>query len=132
MLSQGFMDKIMNAASGTTFTNNNDGTFSSNGGEKVNNNGNAVDGNGGADANSSGGQDPGKKVLEAKKTLLGKLWATLEPREWTDPNTELVYNVNADGTIKGIRPLGGAGALGFLEGGGAFKVPDRSDMFKLF
>ncbi len=75
-------------------------------------------GNGGG-----GGGDPfvGKKVLNAKTSTLGRLWATLEPRTWTSPYN-LVYNVDADGIVTGIRPLGGLGVLGFVNGGGAFKV----------
>ncbi|MFQ6601768.1 hypothetical protein [Flavobacterium sp. C3NV] len=119
MLSQGFMDKIINSASGTTYTNNGNGTFSSNTSETIDNDGNTVDGNSSADANTS--QDPpkGKKVLEEKKGFLSKLWFSLEPREWEETETGLVYQVNADGTIRHIRPLGGAGALGIVGGVGS-------------
>lgn len=51
MLSQSFMDKLMNSESGTKWTNNNDGTFSNNSGKKIDDNGNDIDGRGGADAN---------------------------------------------------------------------------------
>src|SRR5690554_5106859 len=52
----------------------------------------------------------GVQVLEAKTSFLGKLWATVEPREWTDRETGFVYQVDADGKIMGLRPLGGLGA----------------------
>ncbi len=75
-------------------------------------------GNGGG-----GGGDPfvGKKVLNAKTSTLGRLWATLEPRTWTSPYN-LVYNVDADGIVTGIRPLGGLGVLGFVNGPNSFKL----------
>jgi len=72
-------------------------------------------------------QEPGKKVMESKNSFLGKLWFTLEPREWTDEETNLTYQVNADGTIKGIRPLGGLGVLGFVNGGGTLKAVKSID-----
>ncbi len=73
--------------------------------------------------NGGGGGDPfvGKKVLNAKTSTLGRLWATLEPRTWTSPYN-LVYNVDADGIVTGIRPLGGLGVLGFVSGGGVAKI----------
>ncbi len=43
MLSQSFMDKLMNSASGTKYTNNNDGTFSGNNGKTIDNDGNEVE-----------------------------------------------------------------------------------------
>ena len=64
-------------------------------------------------------EDPpkvGQKVLEAKKTLLGKIWGTLEKREWTDPEFGITYLVNADGTIFTVRPIGGMGAMGLVGG----------------
>jgi RHS repeat-associated protein len=64
----------------------------------------------------------GEIVLQEIKSLLGKIWNTLQPREWTDPNTGLVYNINADGSIRGIRPNGSAGALGWIGGGGEVKA----------
>ncbi|MGQ2983161.1 RHS repeat-associated core domain-containing protein [Flavobacterium sp.] len=52
MLSQSFIDKLMSSESGTKYTNNNDGTFSSNLGGAIDNDGNnIIDGRGGADAN---------------------------------------------------------------------------------
>ncbi|MDN3672968.1 hypothetical protein QWY99_07875 [Flavobacterium branchiarum] len=50
---------------------------------------------------------------------MGKIWFTLEKKEWTDPETGLVYQVNADGTVFMLRPLGGSGMLGniSIEGG---------------
>ena len=82
---------------------------------------------GGSNGNENGTlvslfQEPGKKVMEIKNSFLGKLWFTLEPREWTDVETNLTYQVNADGTIKGIRPLGGLGVLGFVNGAGTLKT----------
>ncbi|MDN3708425.1 DUF6443 domain-containing protein [Myroides ceti] len=82
---------------------------------------------GGSNGNENGTlvslfQEPGKKVMESKNSFLGKLWFTLEPREWTDVETNLTYQVNADGTIKGIRPLGGLGVLGFVNGAGTLKT----------
>ncbi|OXE96580.1 hypothetical protein, partial [Flavobacterium araucananum] len=51
MLSQSFMNTLMNSSSGTKWINNNDGTFSNNSGKKIDDEGNAIDGRGGADAN---------------------------------------------------------------------------------
>lgn len=124
MLSDSFINKLKNSASGTTFTNNDNGTFSSNNGETVDNDGNTADD--GADANNS--QDPpkGKKVLEAKTSILVKIWGTLEKREWTDPESGLTYQVSAYGTIFGIRPLG---ALGLVGAGGGFKVSQMAGFY---
>ncbi|MET3022035.1 DUF6443 domain-containing protein [Flavobacterium hydatis] len=68
--------------------------------------------------------DPPKKkrVLDAKTSIIGKIWFTLEKREWTDPETGVVYQVSADGTTFGIRPLGGAGMLGNIGIGGGVSI----------
>lgn len=121
MLSQSFIDKLMNTTSGTTWTNNNDGTFSSNTGGKFN-----IEDS----SNGDNGNQPkpvsitksGQKVLEAKTSVLGKLWATLEPREWVDQTTGLVYNVDASGKITRLRPLGGLGPLGYINGPSGVKL----------
>jgi hypothetical protein len=123
MLSQSFIDKLKSSENGTTFTNNDNGTFSSNNDETIDNDGNAVDKN-------EEGDPPSKtkniiksgKVLDAKTSLLGKIWGSLEPREWEDPETGGMYQVNADGTIKGIRPLGGAGLVGDISIGGGLSI----------
>ncbi len=72
---------------------------------------------------NGGGGDPfvGKKVLEAKTSTLGKLWATLEPRTWTSPYN-VVYNVDANGVVIAVRPLGGLGVLGFVSGPSSYKL----------
>ena len=68
-----------------------------------------------------GGPIIGKKVLEAKTSFLGRLWATGEPRTWTENG--ITYNVDADGKISGVRPymgdapfsLGGSGGVSFFK-----------------
>uniref|UniRef100_UPI0032B39963 RHS repeat domain-containing protein n=1 Tax=Flavobacterium adhaerens TaxID=3149043 RepID=UPI0032B39963 len=127
MLSQSFMDKIMNSASGTTWTNNNNGTFtSSSTGETTSDGENQED-------------PPKKKGLTAPTGYLtpqgkvgtdrsndsyfSKLWSRLKGEgQWTDPETGISYLLNDDGTIMMRMPLGGAGALEYIGGGGAFKV----------
>ncbi|MBF4519392.1 RHS repeat-associated core domain-containing protein, partial [Flavobacterium sp. ANB] len=123
MLSQSFMDKLMSSASGTTWTNNNNGTFSSNTGETT------------SDGESS--EDPPKKGVKqitppagtkvstdvSKESFLKRTWIRMKgDREWTDPETGFTYLLNDDGTIMMMKPLGGAGGLEFISGGGAFKV----------
>lgn len=63
-----------------------------------------------------------EQVLGAKTSTLGKLWATLEPREWVDQATGLVYNVDASGKITELRPLGGLGPLGYINGPSGVKL----------
>ena len=63
----------------------------------------------------------GKKVLAAKTTFLGRLWAMTEPRTWTENG--ITYNVDADGKISGVRhyqgdapfSLGGSGGVNFFR-----------------
>jgi RHS repeat-associated protein len=52
----------------------------------------------------------GKKVLDAKTSFLGRLWANGEPRTWTENG--ITYNVDADGKISGVRPYQGDVPLG--------------------
>ncbi len=61
----------------------------------------------------------GKKVFEAKTSFLGRLWATVEPRTWQVGS--LTYNVDADGKISGIRPIGGAGPIEYISGAGELR-----------
>lgn len=86
-------------------------------------------GNGNGGGNGNGNRtvtspivENGVQVLEAKTSFLGKLWATVEPREWTDRETGFVYQVDADGKIMGLRPLGGLGALGYINGSNGVKL----------
>ncbi|MCL9768863.1 RHS repeat-associated core domain-containing protein [Flavobacterium sp. HXWNR69] len=123
MLSQSFIDEMWNKSGDgeTKWTNNGNGSFSNSNGESISSGEHDSAGsNSDSDTGiNSANQDPpkAKKVLEAKKTILGKLWATLEPREWEDPETGLVYQVAADGTILRLRPIGGA--VSFGPSGGA-------------
>lgn len=64
------------------------------------------------------------KVLEAKTSTLSKLWFTIDKRDWTDPETGITYQINADGTIFGRKPMGGAGMLEFIGGGEVFKITE--------
>lgn len=126
MLSQSFQSIINNSASGTTWTNNDNGTFSSNNGETVSDGENQED-------------PPKKKGLIAPTSYLtpqgkvgtdrsndsyfSKLWSRLKgDGQWTDPETGITYLLNDDGTIMMRMPLGGAGGLEYIGGGGAFKV----------
>jgi len=88
--------------------------------------GGGSDGGGGGDGNGGGNtksvNKTGEKVLEAKTSVLGKPWATLEPREWVDQTTGLVYNVDANGKITRLRPLGGLGSLGYINGPSGVKL----------
>ena len=59
----------------------------------------------------------GKKVLDNKTSILGRLWATLELRTWEDGI--IIYNVDADGKILGIKPYTGDAPIGSA---GSFKV----------
>lgn len=52
----------------------------------------------------------GKKVLDDKTSILGRLWATLEPRTWEDGR--IIYNVDADGKISGVKPYTGDAPIG--------------------
>lgn len=122
MLSKSFMDTLMNSASGTTWTNNNNGTFSNNNGETTSD---------GEDRDESPQQEtnqvnPPKKKFGAdisKESLLKRFWIRITgDREWTDPVTGLTYILNDDGTILMMKPIGGAGGLEYISGGGAFKV----------
>ena len=64
----------------------------------------------------------GEKVLEEKTSIFGKIWFTLEKREWTDPETGFVYQVNADGTISGISPMGAQSIFSFIGPGSSIKI----------
>ena len=79
-----------------------------------------------------GGAFRGQKVLEAKTSFLGKLWARLEPREWKAPNG-LAYSVNPDGTIGMIRPTQfDMGLMEWVEGGGIPKAGEKVyEVYKL-
>ena len=120
MLSESFIDKMKNSADGTTWTNNNNGTFSSNSGQTIDNNGN----------NQNDEGDPkkaqiknisigiGDKVLNdvTPKTTLGKIWSSLQGnREWTS-DLGLTYWVDDKGEIIGLKPIGELGALGLVSG----------------
>ncbi|MCX2679367.1 hypothetical protein OOZ15_05375 [Galbibacter sp. EGI 63066] len=59
----------------------------------------------------------GTQALPRKRTLLGKAYANLEPRSVTING--ITYNVDAEGTVTGIKPLGGLGAMGLLGGLGS-------------
>ncbi len=62
----------------------------------------------------------GLQVLPAKRTLLGKVVSTLEPRTVT--LNGFTYRVDASGEITGLQPLGGLGAIGLI--GGAYNPKD--------
>ncbi|WP_367272578.1 RHS repeat domain-containing protein [Flavobacterium sp.] len=142
MLTQSFIDKLKNSASGTTWTNTGNG-FSDGQGNSIDNEGNTT-----SDGESS--QDPPKKKGEivpmyptgkvgtdrSKDSYLSKLWDRLKGEdEWTDPETGLSYLLNEDGTIKMRMPLGGAGGLAWISGGAEIKllslVKTDSKLFKL-
>jgi RHS repeat-associated protein len=61
----------------------------------------------------------GTQVLEAKTSFLGRLLATVNPREWSDDY--MTYVVNADGKIARVQPIGGAGPLEYISGAGELK-----------
>jgi hypothetical protein len=135
MLSQSFINKMINSASGTTWTNNDDGTFSSNNNEKVDNDGNVQESNDEGDPKKKGilkGVGFGAKVLidVTPKSVLGKIWSAIQGnREWTDPDTGLTYLVNDKGETISLKPVGGEGVFGFIGGGGAFKVTQISGFY---
>ncbi len=60
------------------------------------------------------GVEKGTNVLEGKTSILGRLWATIEPRS-VEVNG-IVYNVDADGNVTDIQPLGGLGVAGLVGG----------------
>ena len=126
MLSESFIDKMKNSADGTTWTNNNNGTFSSNSGQTIDNNGNNQNDEGDPKKaqikNISKGI--GDKVLNnvTPKTTLGKIWSSLQGnREWTS-DLGLTYWVDDKGEIIGLKPTGGEGMLGLIGGAGAFEI----------
>ena len=49
--------------------------------------------------------------------MLGKLWATLEPRSWSENG--MTYNVDSDGKISGVRPYKGDAPFSL---GGSFNI----------
>lgn len=73
--------------------------------------------------------EKGDVVLPAKETLLGRFWATIEPRVVSDGRFR--YTVDADGQIIGFKPLGGLGLLEFVGGPGALKAAAKTGT-KLF
>ena len=75
------------------------------------------------------GIEKGTKVLEGKTSKLGKLWATIEPR--TIEVNGIVYNVDADGNVTGISPMGGIGAIGLIGGVGVAKAVNLPSLKKL-
>jgi hypothetical protein len=125
MLAQTFIDKLLSSASGTTWTNNNDGTFTSNTGETT------------SDGEQNDTDPPkrgeirsiippkGTKVARdiSNESLCSKFWIGLtEDREWTDPETGMTFLVKQDGTIGSLRPLGGAGIFEWVSGAGELKI----------
>ncbi|WP_431612368.1 DUF6443 domain-containing protein [Chryseobacterium sp. 'Rf worker isolate 10'] len=76
----------------------------------------------------------GNKVLDAKESILGKIWSFINPRIWKGGNG-LSYQVNADGIATNVAPLmgdlpiGGPGMKGLIQAElatekGAFSVAD--------
>jgi hypothetical protein len=128
MLTQSFIDKLKNSASGTTWTNTGNG-FSNGQGNSMDNEGNTTsDGENREESSQqdTNGVNPPKKKYGAdisKESLLKRFWIRITgDREWTDPVTGLTYILNDDGTILMIKPIGGAGGLEYISGGGALKV----------
>ncbi|UIR55479.1 hypothetical protein LZQ00_14550 [Sphingobacterium sp. SRCM116780] len=115
MLSQSFIDNLLNTSNDgqTTWTNQGDGSFS--------------DGNG----NSVEEQDPpnrksvkirtGEQVYNRRDNLLGRLWDFLgNERTYKDTENGKTYTVDSDGKIKGDYNGGIAGE--FISGGGASSI----------
>lgn len=69
MLSQSFIDKMMEAENGRKWVNNNDGTFSNNKDEKIDSSGNEIDGNGGGDKKKNGDKKNEPKSKEDNCTI---------------------------------------------------------------
>lgn len=57
------------------------------------------------------GPKEGEKVMTSKSTWWERLWYTIEPRIYTPQNSSLRYQVDADGKVLGLAPIGGSGFL---------------------
>lgn len=141
MLSQSFIDKLNNSADGTTFTNNNNGTFSSNEGEIVDDNGNAANESAGANENNGGQSDPPTSLWDFFKSLFRMPKNSDEEKETN--NNRKIFKIGTDRAIRGgvaglqtmltimTLPIGGEGgeaisALKAAESNGGYTVVKES------
>lgn len=67
------------------------------------------------------GPKEGEKVMTSKSTWWERLWYTIEPRIYTPQNSSLRYQVDADGKVLGLAPIGGLGAMGLVGGVGGYQ-----------
>lgn len=113
MLSESFMEKIKNSASGTTWTNNDNGTFSSNTGETTSTN---------EDEPAQNEQDPPTFNLGEWFKSLFKMGGNAEEAEQNNKTRELLYelgDVAEKGSTEGVLmmldvmtiPIGGVGKV---------------------
>lgn len=71
-----------------------------------------TDGGGDKDQIVKFGPDKGTQVMEPASTWWERLWYTMEPRIYTTESSFGRYQVDADGKVVGVAPLGGAVEFG--------------------